>query len=117
VVKESSQVSISELLVLSCLVALGVQAWLLFPDYGPGVVLMAAWLLLILRCRVYKNIGTSAVEAFILLLVFYLRFREGAGMYWWLAPYFLADASFYVLLLSFLHLALRKAFFFFSGFW
>ncbi len=104
----TSQVTFTEFLVLSCLVALGAQAWMLFPNYGPAFVLLAAWLILFLRFGFHKQVSTSVIQALIVLLVFYARFRKGAGMNWWLTPYFLADAAFYSLLLLLLHVVSLK---------
>jgi hypothetical protein len=106
--KRTSQVTITEFLVLSCLVALGTQPWMLFPNYGPAFVLLAAWLMLFLRYGFHKQVSTIAVQAFIVLLVFYVRFREGAGVNWWLTPYFLSDAAFYSLLFLLLHVVSQK---------
>ena len=106
--KRASQVSVTEFLVLSCLVALGAQAWMLFPNYGPAFVLLAAWLLLFFRCGFHKQVSAIAVQAFIVLFVFCVRFREGAGVNWWLTPYFLADAAFYSLLFLLLHVVSLK---------
>ena len=106
--KRTSQFAFSEFLVLSALVALGVQVWMLFPNYGPSLVLMTAWFLLFMRCGLYQRVSSIAVQASIVLLVFYARFRGVAGQDWWLAPFFLADAAFYTLLFSLIHVVSLK---------